>query len=40
MPSILVIDDPQPENIKIGMAVEVVFEVLDEKITLPKFKLS
>ena len=40
MPSNLVIDDPQPEKIKIGMAVEVVFEVLDDKITLPKFKLS
>ena len=40
MPSNLVIDDPQPENIKIGLAVEVVFEVLDETITLPKFKLS
>ena len=40
MPSNLVIDDPQPEKIKIGMAVEVVFEVLDDKISLPKFKLS
>ena len=40
MPSNLVIEDPQPEKIKIGMAVEVIFEVLDDKITLPKFKLS
>ena len=39
MPSNLVIDDPDPANIKVGMAVEVVFEQLDDKITLPKFRL-
>lgn len=40
MPSNLVIADPDPENIKIGMGVEVVFEVLDDNITLPKFRLA
>ena len=40
MPSNLVISDPDPTNIKIGMAVEVVFEVLDDNITLPKFRLA
>jgi uncharacterized OB-fold protein len=40
MPSNLVIADPDPANIKIGMAVEVVFEVLDDTITLPKFRLA
>ena len=27
-----------PEEIEIGMAVEVVFEEVNEEITLPKFK--
>jgi hypothetical protein len=40
MPSNLVIVDPDPANIKIGMAVEVVFEVLNDTITLPKFQLA
>ena len=39
MPSNLVGVDPDPANIKIGLAVEVVFEKLDDKITLPKFRL-
>ncbi|MCH8088263.1 MAG: thiolase, partial [Chloroflexi bacterium] len=32
------IDDPTPENIKIGMAVEVVFDDVTDDTTLPKFK--
>ena len=40
MPSNLVIADPDPANIKIGMAVEVVFEALNDTITLPKFRLA
>jgi hypothetical protein len=40
MPSNLVIVDPDPANIKIGMAVEVVFEALNDTITLPKFRLA
>ena len=40
MPSNLIIAEPDPENIKIGMGVEVVFEVLDDNITLPKFRLA
>ncbi len=38
IPTSLVIDDPSPENIKIGMAVEVVFDDVTEDTTLPKFK--
>ncbi|MEE9199759.1 MAG: Zn-ribbon domain-containing OB-fold protein [Dehalococcoidia bacterium] len=30
--------DCQPENVKIGMPVEVVFETINEEITLPKFR--
>ena len=39
MPTNIVDVEPDPANIKIGMAVEVVFEQLDDKITLPKFRL-
>jgi uncharacterized OB-fold protein len=38
MPTNLVMDDPTPENVKIGMAVEVIFEDMNDKIALPKFK--
>jgi uncharacterized OB-fold protein len=30
--------EPDPAVVKIGMAVEVVFEDLDDKISLPKFR--
>ena len=30
--------DCDPDDIEIGMPVEVVFETVDDKITLPKFK--
>ncbi len=38
MPTNIVIDDPTPENLQIGMALEVIFEDISEKIALPKFK--
>ena len=38
IPTNLIIDDPTPENIKIGMPVEVVFDDVNEEVTLPKFK--
>lgn len=38
MPTSIVIDDPTPENLQIGMALEVIFEDISEKIALPKFK--
>ena len=38
IPTNLVGVEPDPEAIKIGMAVEVVFEPLDDKISLPKFR--
>ena len=38
IPTNLVIDDPTPEKIKVGMAVEVVFDDVTDKVTLPKFK--
>ncbi|MDP7414448.1 MAG: OB-fold domain-containing protein [SAR202 cluster bacterium] len=34
----VVIDDPTPENLSIGMALEVVFDDVTDTITLPKFK--
>ena len=40
MPSNLVIADPDPTKIKIGMAVEVIFEPLNDTISLPKFRLT
>ena len=30
--------EPDPAVVKVGMVVEVVFEDLDENITLPKFR--
>ena len=38
MPTNLVDVEPDPAVVKIGMAVEVVFEDLDDKISLPKFR--
>jgi len=38
MPTNLVMDDPTPETVKIGMPVEVIFEDMNDKIALPKFK--
>ena len=38
MPTNIVIDDPTPENLQIGMALEVVFEDITDDIALPKFK--
>lgn len=38
MPSNLVQCEPDPERIKVGMAVEVVFEALSDTITLPYFR--
>ncbi len=38
MPTNIVIDDPTPENLQIGMPLEVIFEDISEKIALPKFK--
>jgi uncharacterized OB-fold protein len=37
-PTNLVNVEPEPEAIKVGMAVEVVFEDLNENISLPKFQ--
>jgi uncharacterized OB-fold protein len=38
MPTNLVGVEPDPEMIQCDMAVEVVFEPLDDKISLPKFR--
>ena len=38
MPTTIVIDDPTPENLQIGMPLEVTFVDISEKIALPKFK--
>lgn len=40
MPTNIVGVEPDPANLKVGMAVEVVFDDVTEKITLPKFKLA
>jgi len=37
-PTNIVMDDPTPEKLQIGMPLEVTFEVITEAITLPKFK--
>ena len=34
----IVIEDPTPENLQIGMALEVVFEDITDELALPKFK--
>ena len=33
----IVIEDPTPENLQIGMALEVVFEDITAELALPKF---
>ncbi len=38
MPTNIVIDDPTPEKLQIGMALEVVFEDITDDISLPKFQ--
>ncbi len=38
MPTNLVDVEPDPASIQVGMAVEVVFDDLDDKISLPKFR--
>ena len=38
MPSNLVECEPDPENIKVGMAVEVVFQALSDEVTIPYFR--
>jgi uncharacterized OB-fold protein len=38
MPTNIVIDNPTPENLVVGMPLEVVFEDVTDDITLPKFK--
>ena len=37
MPTNVVIDDPTPENLQVGMALKVVFEDINDTIALPKF---
>ena len=38
MPTNIVGVEPDPKNLKVGMPLEVVFEDVTEKVTLPKFK--
>ena len=38
MPTNIVIENPTPENLVIGMPLEVVFEDVTDEISLPKFK--
>ena len=38
IPSNLVDCDPDPEKIKVGMAVEVVFRALNDDVTIPYFR--
>mgnify|MGYP001162135750 FL=1 len=38
MPTNIVIEDPSPDNLQIGMELEVVFEDITDEIALPKFK--
>jgi len=37
MPTNIIIDDPTPEKLQVGMALRVVFEDITDTITLPKF---
>ena len=39
IPTNIVGVDPEPENLDIGMPVQVVFEKITDEITLPKFEL-
>ncbi len=38
MPTNIVMDEPTPEKLQIGMPLEVVFEDVSDTIALPKFK--
>ena len=38
IPTNLVDIDPDPEKIKVGMSVEVIYDDVSEEITLPKFR--
>ena len=38
MPTNVVMDDPTPEKLQIGMPLEVIFEDITDTIALPKFK--
>lgn len=38
MPTNIVMEDPTPEKLKVGMPLEVVFEEITDTISLPKFK--
>ena len=38
MPTNIIMDDPTPEKLKIGMPLVVEFEHINDKIALPKFK--
>ena len=38
MPTNIVMDDPTPEKLQIGMELEVVFEDITDDISLPKFR--
>ena len=38
MPTNIVMDEPTPEKLQIGMALKVVFEDISETIALPKFE--
>lgn len=40
MPTAIVEVEPEPENLRIGMPLEVTFEDITERISLPKFKPS
>ena len=37
MPTNIVIDDPTPEKLQVGMALHVLFEDITDEIALPKF---
>lgn len=38
MPTNIVMDDPTPEKLQIGMPLQVVFQDINDKIALPKFR--
>ena len=38
MPTNIVMEDPTPEKLQVGMPLEVVFEEITDTISLPKFK--
>jgi uncharacterized OB-fold protein len=37
MPTNIVMDDPTPEKLQIGMPLQVIFQDINDKIALPKF---